>query len=260
MEKHNVPKIIHYCWFGGNKKSDLIEMCIESWHKFLPEYEIKEWNETNFDVNCCRYVKEAYENKKWAFVSDYCRFVVLNQYGGIYLDTDVEIIKHPGQIFESECLGFETVGMIAPGLVMASLPDSWLCRVMLEEYNNDTFVLENGKMNYKTVCERATAYLTQNGLVLDNTMQNVNGITIYPIEYFNPYDASTDSFAITENTVSKHHYASTWVTRDIISAQKIKEAQGIRSKMYLITMKILGPKTFEKLRRKLSRMKAKLRK
>ena len=88
-----IPKIIHYCWFGGNPLPELAIKCIESWKKYLPDYEIKEWNESNFDINCCAYVREAYEAKKWAFVSDYARFWILYQHGGLYFDTDVELIK-----------------------------------------------------------------------------------------------------------------------------------------------------------------------
>ena len=108
MEKNEIiiPKVIHYCWFGRNPKSSLIKKCIKSWKEKCPDYEIVEWNETNFDINCCEYVKQAYEQKKWAYVSDYARFYILNKYGGIYVDTDVQFLKPLDDLLSTKFLGF----------------------------------------------------------------------------------------------------------------------------------------------------------
>ena len=134
MEK--IPHIIHYCWFGRNPKSELVLNCIESWKKYLPGYEIREWNEDNYDVTQVNFVKEAYENQKWAFVSDYVRFDVLYQFGGIYFDTDVELLKPiPEEILAKRAFtGFESTKLISPGLVMGSIKGLNLISEILEEY------------------------------------------------------------------------------------------------------------------------------
>lgn len=202
-------KVIHYCWFGKNPKSRLILKCIESWKRFCPDYEIKEWNEDNFDINCCDYVKEAYASKKWAFVSDYCRFFVLYNYGGIYLDTDVELLK-PIDSIASTCVGFESEKLINSGLVRAAEKHDKVCELMLESYAKDKFLKENGELNLLTVCERETEILCKFGLKLNNQMQVVGGTTVYPMEYFQPTDMNTGRVYITKNTVSVHHYAASW--------------------------------------------------
>ena len=139
-------KTIHYCWFGKNPKSKLILKCIDSWRKHCPDYEIKEWNEENFDVNCCDYVREAYEAKKWAFVSDYCRFYVLYNYGGIYLDTDVELLK-PLDILSEDFVGFENQNRVNSGLIRGAVSKDLICKLMLDSYANDHFLKQDGSYN-----------------------------------------------------------------------------------------------------------------
>ena len=135
-------KIIHYCWFGGNEKSKLIEKCIRSWKKHFPDYEIKEWNESNFDVNCNTYVRQAYESKKWAFVSDYARFFILEREGGLYFDTDVEVIRPFEHLLGGNPFtAFETDNYIAPGLVLyAPAPHSEIFQKTLQWYDNARFL------------------------------------------------------------------------------------------------------------------------
>lgn len=232
-----IPKKIHYCWFGGNPKSKIIEACIESWKKFLPDYEIIEWNESNFDIHICKYVEEAYERKKWAFVSDYCRIWALYQHGGVYFDTDVEIIKDPEGIFENACVGFETKTHINPGLVVSCPANDWLCRLMLDEYNADSFILENGKNNYRTICDRMTDFLVEKGLRLDNTFQSVGGYNIYPTEYFNPYNSKKDKFEITEKTITLHRFLASWQNEDSCVIKKDTNLNGV---IFVILVKILG--------------------
>ena len=121
---NRIPKIIHYCWFGNNPKPEIVYKCIESWKKYFPDYEIVEWNEKNYDVNKELYMQEAYSCKKWAFVSDYARFDVLYQYGGIYFDTDVEVLKKfPQEILCNQAFtGIESTKIISPGLVFGCAP------------------------------------------------------------------------------------------------------------------------------------------
>ena len=205
-----MEKVIHYCWFGKGKKPNIIEKCMESWTKICSDFKIVEWNEDNFDVNICPYVKQAYEAKKYAFVSDYARFYVLNKFGGVYLDTDVELVKSIEPLLESNFTGFESNDSVATGLIMACEKDNELCKAMLEDYNNDKFVLDDGTLNLKTVCERTTDWLVSKGLRLDNTKQEVADYIIYPSEYFNPKGGDYGKEVITENTYSIHHYLATW--------------------------------------------------
>lgn len=204
-----MKKIIHYCWFGGGTKGDIIKNCIASWKQYCPEFEIREWNESNFDVCCCKYVREAYEHKKWAFVSDYCRFYVLNKYGGIYLDTDVELVKSISDL-PSSFVGFENSHFVASGLIRGAEIGDIICKKMLISYEQDSFILDNGKFNLKTVCERESEILLKEGLVLNNTLQKVGNTMVYPSEYFNPIDVDTRELKITANTYSIHHYAASW--------------------------------------------------
>lgn len=230
-------KVIHYCWFGGNPKPALIKKCMKSWKKYCPDYEIKEWNESNFDVNCCDYVKEAYKAKKWAFVSDYCRFYVLYNYGGIYLDTDVELLK-PIDSIESACVGFESEKLVASGLVRAAKKHDKICGLMLKSYAKDKFIKANGEFNLLTVCKRETEILRGFGLKLNNHMQVVCGTTIYPTEYFQPTDMNTGKIHLTKNTVSIHHYAASWESR----------YNRLRGKVYQFIRRIFGEKFAEKIR------------
>lgn len=202
-------KVIHYCWFGGTEKSDLIKTCINSWKKYCPDYEIKEWNENNFDVNCCRYVKEAYDAKKWAFVSDYCRFYVLYHEGGVYLDTDVELKRSLNDL-PASFVGFETPDSLNSGLIRGASAEDSICKKMLDSYEKDIFVMPSGFLNLKTVCKRETDIFLKEGLKLDNSMQVIGGTTIYPTEYFCPVDRNTQTVNVTCNTYSIHHYAASW--------------------------------------------------
>lgn len=200
---------IHYCWFGKKTKSPLILKCIASWSQYCPNAEIIEWNEENFDVNISRYTKEAYDAQKWAFVSDYCRYFVLYRYGGIYLDTDVELIRSLNDLPEN-FVGFEDSDYIASGLIRGACKGDWFCKLMLEEYDNDTFFLSDGSMNLRTVCQRETSLLCKYGLKANNTMQNVEGIIVFPTEYFCPLNSKTRRLNVTENTYSIHHYTASW--------------------------------------------------
>ena len=234
-----IPKIIHFCWFGRNKKSSLIEKCIESWKKYCPDYEIIEWNEDNFDVHCCKYVEEAYEAKKWAFVSDYCRFYVLKQMGGIYLDTDVELLKSLDSYLKTPLIAFEDEKKLAPGLIFACEKEDELCKQLLDEYDNDHFKNGDGTFNTRTVCDRATDLFLHYGLQANNTLQTVAGYTVYPTDYFNPYDMDSGKITIGEKTVSIHHYAGSWVDK------KSK----LRGKIYNILVRVFGKKFAEKVRK-----------
>lgn len=215
-----IPKVIHYCWFGGNPLSDLGIKCIESWKKFFPDYEIKEWNEKNFNLENCDYVKEAYHAKKWAFVSDYARFWILYQYGGLYFDTDVEVIKDMTDIVDAGAfMGCEisdantfdfTIG-VNPGLGIGVQPGLSLYKEILEIYQKEHFIDDLGNYNYKTVVDRTTDVLIKHGFKASNSVQKVADISIYPKEYFCPMDYTTGKLELTDKSYSIHWYDASWL-------------------------------------------------
>lgn len=243
MEKANIPKVINYCWFGNNDKPEMILKCIKSWKQYLPDYEIKEWNENNFDVNCCDYVAEAYKAKKWAFVSDYCRMWVQYNFGGVYFDTDVELIKSPGDMFDNPTIGFESRDNLNPGLVFACEKENWFCREMLEWYAQDHFYIK-GKMNYVTICDRSTKIFLSHGLCLNNKAQQIKGYNVFPSDYFNPKGSNGGYLKITSNTISIHNFAGTWIDDE---AQKTT-IHSFKGKIYLFIKTIVGNKLANKIR------------
>ncbi len=214
----DIPKKIHYCWFGGKPLNKLGRKCLKSWKKYFPDYEIIEWNESNFDLNACPYVKEAYEAKKWAFVSDYVRFKVLYEQGGIYFDTDVEVIQsfeeilHRGPFFGCENPNLETGVHVAPGLGCAVAPGNPLYLELIQHYEESSFLNEDGSLNLYTVVDRTTDILKAHGLQETMEVQKVEDILIYPAEYFCPIDMNSNELKKTENTYSIHRYAASWVT------------------------------------------------
>ena len=175
-----IPKKIHYCWFGGNPLNDLGKKCLASWKKYFPDYEMIEWNESNFDINCCQYVKEAYEAKKWAFVSDYARFKILYEQGGVYFDTDVEVIKSFDDILkEGNFMGCENeTSAVNPGLGLAVAPGLGVIKEILEDYEKASFLNADGSLDLTTIVTRTTNKLKQYGLQDINEIQTVAEINI----------------------------------------------------------------------------------
>lgn len=220
-----IPNVIHYCWFGGTPLPPLAQKCIESWQKFLPGYEIKRWDESNFDLNACAYVQEAYQAKKWAFVSDYARFAILYHYGGLYFDTDVEIIKPLDTILAwGGFMGLEKDApcKVAPGVGIAAPPGLGLYKEILDAYYNRHFLNHDGTYNVTTVVLYTTEILEKHGLKNQPGIQEVAGIYIYPKEYFCPKDYVTGELTITPNTVAIHHYTASWHSPHEAYAYKIQ--------------------------------------
>lgn len=211
-----IPKVIHYCWFGRKPLPKLALKCIASWKKFLPDYEIKEWNEDNFDVNSIPYIAQAYKHKKYAFVSDYARFKVLYEQGGIYFDTDVEVIKSIDDILAKGAFwGLEqdiTENFACnPGLGFACNPGLGLLREMLEFYKNIDFEQSDGSLNQKTIVEYFSEMLLKKGLQPISGIIEFEGVFIYPPDYFCPKPSEFGKIQITENTRTIHHYAASWI-------------------------------------------------
>lgn len=209
-------KTIHYCWFGGNPLSDLTKKCIESWKKYLPNFEIKEWNENNFDVNQCEFVKQAYEKKKWAFVSDYTRFKVLEEYGGIYLDTDMEITADIAKYLEHELFfGQEDSKLINAAVVWSKEKNNVHIKNIVNIYEKKEEFNATGDLYKESVPQVLTNYFKEYGFdkekdeiqIVDN-----NSVYIYPMEYFYPlsYDHQHNKF--TENSCMIHHFDATWIS------------------------------------------------
>ena len=206
-----IPKIIHYCWFGGNPIPEKDKKCIESWKKFCPDYEIIEWNENNFDINCCQYVKEAYEAKKWAFVSDFARLWIIYNYGGIYFDTDVELLKNIDIFLNYDgFFGFENNIHIATGLGFGAIPKNFLVKAMLDDYDKVHFRLENDTFDTTPCPERNTKVLANFDLKSVNTFQLINNNAFLPTDYLCPIDYYTGKKNITKNTISVHWYNGSW--------------------------------------------------
>lgn len=218
-----IPKKIHYFWFGKNPKSELILKCIASWEKYFPNYEIIEWNETNYDVTKNQYLKEAYEHKKWAFVSDYARLDVLYHEGGLYFDTDVEVVKKfPEELFLLDGFtGVESTNLINPGLVFACIPGVEIMSDILHEYDNASFV-GDGVEGVVTINMRVTKWFEKNGFKKNGQLQQIAGFSIYPAEYFCGYDQEVDEWYRTENTLSIHYYAGSWGNKNIFWYIKYK--------------------------------------
>lgn len=229
-----IPKKIHYCWFGGNPLPESAKKYIETWKKYCPDYEIIEWNENNFDVTQNQYCKEAYEAKKWAFVSDYARFWILYKYGGIYFDTDVEVIKPLDDIVsKGPFMGCERDGDKNKAAAIAAAPGLGLYKEMLDLYDTLHFKNSDGSLNLKTVVQYTTETLVKHGLKNTNQVQKCAGIYIYPREYFCPKNIDTGKLEITENTYTIHHFDGSWLTPYL----------RLRHKLKLFLVKLLGEKT-----------------
>lgn len=218
-----IPKTIHYCWFGGAPIGEKGERCLNSWRKFFPDYEIKRWDETNFDLDCCDYVREAAEENKWAFVSDYARFDILYRHGGIYFDTDVEVISHMDDIVSAgPFMACERDGgtagdsafsiLVAPGLGLGTEAFNPIYKEILDGYRTRHFSLGDDGRNPFTVVKYVTNLLREHGLNDIGGVQVVDGIRIYPKEFFCPKDYYTGLIDITSNTRSIHHYEASWVS------------------------------------------------
>lgn len=238
-----IPKIIHYCWFGKNPLPELAEKCIESWRKYLPEYEIKEWNEDNFDVNIIPYTREAYQAKKFAFVSDYARFWILYKYGGLYFDTDVEVIRPMDDIIQrGPFMGREHMALtssgddmgtpVNPGLGLGAVPGLGLYKEILSFYASLHFVSPNGTLNTTTVVHYTTNILLRRGLEKADVLQQCMDIMIYPKEYFCPKSYENGKIYLTENTHTIHHFAASWLSPKQRFVQLIKSLLGVRLSKY----------------------------
>lgn len=232
-----IPKIIHYCWFGGKEKPKLAKKCIASWKKYCPDYQIIEWNESNYDVNNSPYTRYCYENKKWAYLSDYVRLDVVYRQGGVYFDTDVELIADINWLLDHNAfVALEDPKTVASGLGFGAEKGSKYIKAMMEKYAfskvEDVSVSACPELNTKA--------LLPFGLKQDNSLQMIDGLLVLPTDYMNPYDDPTGRLQITEHTISIH-----WYSKSALSRKSI-----IRSKITRPFHRLFGVDCFKWLKRK----------
>lgn len=211
---NGIPKIIHYCWFGGQPLPELAIKCIESWETFCPDYKIIRWDESNFDLNYNQYIKEAYELQKWAFVTDVARLKIIYDYGGIYMDTDVELLKSLDDLLEySGFMGFENSEYINTGLGFGAKKNNLVVNEMLLDYDNIPFIKVDGRTDQIPCPQRNTKVLINMGLQINNSKQIINDMIFLPTEYFCPKDYESGKLRITRSTYSIHHFDGSWQSR-----------------------------------------------
>lgn len=225
----SIPKKIHYCWFGRGELPHLAKKCIKSWKKYCPQYEIICWNEDNFDLTENRYVREAYAEKKWAFVTDYVRLKVVYEHGGIYLDTDVELIKSLDSLLDNKgYMGFDEKGIVATGLGFGAEAGNRIVGELLKDYDDIPFRLDDGKPDLTPCPDRNTKTLLELGMDMKNQNQTFMDMTFYPEEYFCPMDYYTGKIKKTKNTYSIHRYCGSWTSSVTKRTTRIKRIIGVK--------------------------------
>ncbi len=215
-----IPKIIHYCWFGKNPLPSLAEKCIESWQKFCPDYQIVRWDEDNFDINQNDYVREAYEAKKYAFVTDYVRLYALHATGGIYMDTDVELLRPIDEFLSCEAFaGFELRNKIGTAIIGA-MPSHPTVEKMMAIYNSKHFRLDEGGLDITTNVEILTDMLIPLGLKGNGKAQTVAGINLYPSRVFYPTIKRINNAKYMQDAYAAHYCCGSWKSARALKREK----------------------------------------
>lgn len=236
-----IPKKIHYCWFGGKPLPADTLRYIETWRRHCPDYEIKEWNESNFDLDLYPYVREAYDAGKYAFVSDVARLHALVQEGGVYLDTDVELLQSFDKFLHHTAFtGFEDASHVTTGII-GSEKGGYYVSENLQAYATRHFIKPDGTYDTTTNVAVMTDYMLGHGLKLNDALQEFPGlITIYPREYFCPRDSyaySRNPGNVTDNTHAIHYFAGTWQIRN--TPEYIRLRRKYRIIPYFIRKKLI---------------------
>lgn len=256
-----IPKVIHYCWFGRGEMPKLMKKCLKSWKKFCPDWKIIRWDEDSFDIGSTLWTKQAYEAGKFAFVSDYVRLKALYEMGGVYLDTDVELVQSIDKFLEHDAFsGFESVDTVQTGIIGAEKENavikSWL------DYYEDRAYLVDGKPVMVPNVSHITENLKARGLVMDDSLQIIDGMAIYPQTWFCPLSAVSIQRKITENTHVMHYFTSTWRTdkaKKDFARVKRHQRRWYRALVWLrylpnrLARKLLGNGTMDKIKKKMGR-------
>lgn len=233
---HNqlIPKRIHYCWFGGNELNEKHLKCMESWKKYCPDYEIIRWDETNYDWTQNSFMRQAYECKKWAYVSDFARLDIVNTYGGIYLDTDVELIKCLDEfLFQEGFCGFQNEKEVNLGLGFGSIANSPVIKRIMSEYENMKFICEDGSMNLEPCPIIQTEVLNSIGMKKNGQYQRVHGMTIYPERVLCGKSQRTRRIHVTDKTYAIHHFDASWMSKEDVLHRRFRDGQVVLYEMYL---------------------------
>ena len=233
-----IPRTIHYCWFGRGAMPELAQKCIASWHKYMPDWDYKLWNEDNFDVSQVVYIKEAYEARKYAFVSDFVRLFVLEREGGIYLDTDVEVFRSFEELLEFRAFaGFEGSKYLPLGTcVLASEAHGIWVSEQLDYYRDRHFLKEDGTMDNTTNVQFITAKMREQGFVQNGMEQDFKDLHVFPVDYFCPMQ-TTGEFFRTNNTYCNHLGMGSWMDRKDGLKARIGRLVGRKNMIRLIKLK-----------------------
>lgn len=255
-----IPKKIHYCWFGGAKKTKLEKKCIKSWKKKCSDYEIIEWNESNYDVTKIPYIKEAYEAKKWGFVTDYIRLDIIYNYGGLYFDTDVEVIKSFNSLLKFKGFaGFEDDSYVATGLGFGAEKGNCVIKAIMDSYKDVHFLKPDGTYDLTPCPISNSKVLGELGFAMNGKYQEVDGFVLLPTEYLCPLNfISGQCIKGAESTFSIHHYAASWYSDEEQKSKerrwkinrKVSRKDAIKYFPHRVFIKIFGREKFDKLKNK----------
>ena len=260
-----IPKIIHYCWFGGAEKPESVRKCIKSWRKKCPDYKVLEWNEDTFDLSeCPLYVQQAYAAGKWAFVTDYVRLAVVYQHGGIYLDTDVELVKRLDKLLQYQAyFGFENANHINTGVGFGAVAGCEILAEMMVDYQGIPFLREDGTLDTTPCPQRNTEVLVRHGLITNDAKQLLEGnILILPSIYLCPINYHTNKRRYSLQTISIHHYSASWHSEvqkqhrvQQLMQEQQRRQQRRKARLLYIPKKIvkilLGQHGYEQLKKRL---------
>lgn len=209
-----IPKIIHFCWLSGDPYPELISACINSWKQYLPNYEIILWDTNKINIESNPWLKEAYENKKYAFAADFIRFYALHNYGGIYLDADVEVLKPFDDLLNCDSfIGFEIGGDFEAAVIGAVKGSKWI-EECLNYYNKRNFIKPNGEFDMRPVPLLINSVISNNAPIrlIHNKKYVINNINIYPYYFFSPKNFFSKKIDLKEETYCIHHFDGKWIT------------------------------------------------
>lgn len=213
-EQPLIPKKIHYFWFGKNPMTEMMHRCMDSWRRYCPDYEIIEWNEDNYDVTKHRYMKEAYDAGKYSFVSDYARLDIICRYGGIYFDTDVELIKNiDDMLYNKAFYGLGCYGRVATGLGFGSIKGQEVVSRLLDAYDSFIFRKNDGGLDMRTNTIREEPVFKELGLKQKDEFQMIEGASIFPSDFMSPMIPGFHTYKTSANTVTVHHNRFSWASQ-----------------------------------------------